>query len=92
MEAKLQQHHDSRGLDLDAFHFRFCCCYISWQNPGQIKGMQILSNLTHLKQKNPFVLGHTAAAHRAASLQHSAAQPAIQPSSWQAPYLSLAPI
>ena len=61
-------------------------------DPGQIKGMQILSNLTHLKQKNPFVLGHTAAAHRAASLQHSAAQPAIQPSSWQAPYLSLAPI
>jgi hypothetical protein len=37
-------------------------------DPGQIKGMQILSNLTHLKQKNPFVLGHAAMATRQPSL------------------------
>ena len=73
-------------------------------DPGQIKGMQILSNLTHLKQKNPFVLGHTAIARRillwllASPSLCVAAAGGVAPhriaaaAAVAAPYLSLAPI
>jgi len=71
-------------------------------DPGQIKGMQILSNLTHLKQKNPFVLGHTATAYRRITAM-ATRQPSLcmaaaggvalhcDAAAAAAPYLSLAP-